>query len=187
MRSSFCTIALSARFLMTLALCMAAGLLVAGSASSHETPAEPRIRPRPDIRERSFRLPAARVVPVVHGASVSPTALASGDFDEDGVLDLISGYTGPDGNVLTLRRGNVDSIFPYSPAARQRRVQGTFSDEPFLPSARVFQAPVRPDFLVTGDFDNDGPRCCVLHNMYVCCFFSTQSSNSLSPMTIESF
>ncbi len=185
MRSIFCTIALSARLLLAVALCVATGFLGIGTpASSSETaaavdgdnvvalsekplelagvdtePAAPRTRPRPDIREGSFSLSVAREVPLGHALDAGPAqaiALASGDFDEDGVADLISGYTSPDGNVLTLHRGNVDSIFPHSPAARQRRVEGTFSDEPFLPSVRVFQAPVRPDFLAAGDFDNDG-------------------------------
>src|SRR5206468_11622684 len=31
---------------------------------------------------------------------VQPTALASGDFDEDGVPDLISGYIGPSGGII---------------------------------------------------------------------------------------
>ena len=53
---------------------------------------------------------------------VRPTALAAGDFDGDGVTDLVCGYTGLDGNFVTLHRGNVDAIFPHSSAARQRRL-----------------------------------------------------------------
>src|SRR5438128_2207192 len=52
---------------------------------------------------------------------VQPTALASGDFDEDGVADLISGYVSPSGGIITVYRGNVDSIYPNSAEARQRR------------------------------------------------------------------
>ena len=141
MCSISCAIALSARLFLTVALCIATVFLGAGTPASSA--------------EGSFRVPAARELPLDAGPAQA-VALASGDFDEDGVADLISGYTSPDGNVLMLQRGNGDSIFPNSPAARQRRLQGTFSDEPFLPSVRVFQAPVRPDFLVAGDFDNDG-------------------------------
>jgi 6-phosphogluconolactonase (cycloisomerase 2 family) len=85
-----------------------------------------------------------------------PLTLASDDFDEDGVPDLIIGYVGPDGGILTLHRGNVDSIFPNSLEAQQRKAIGTFTDSPFLPQARVFAMPETPDFLGTGDFDNDG-------------------------------
>jgi len=87
-----------------------------------------------------------------------PTALASGDFDEDGVPDLISGYATAEGGVLTLHRGNVDTIYPHSPSARQRRVEGSFSDAPFLSPAKPFELNSTPDFLGAGDFDNDGHR-----------------------------
>src|SRR5688572_18546541 len=40
-----------------------------------------------------------------------PLALASGDFDENGVPDLVSGYLGPGGGILALHRGSVDSIY----------------------------------------------------------------------------
>ena len=40
--------------------------------------------------------------------------------------------------------------------ARQRRLEGTFTDVPFLPQARVVALPVAPHFVATGDFDADG-------------------------------
>ena len=85
-----------------------------------------------------------------------PTALAQGDFDGDGVPDLVVGYAGSASSFVTLQRGNVDSIYPHSPAARQRKAEGRFEDQPFLTPAAVFDAPVAPDFLGAGDFDNDG-------------------------------
>jgi hypothetical protein len=86
-----------------------------------------------------------------------PTGLASADFDEDGTLDLIAGYRrAAGGGAITLHRGNVDSLFPNSPEARQRRAAGQFTDAPFLPAAHVFDIPVAPDFLGAGDFDADG-------------------------------
>src|SRR5438128_3875110 len=50
-------------------------------------------------------------------AHAQPLALASGDFDEDGVPDLLSSFTGsagvsPASGIITLYRGNVDSIYP---------------------------------------------------------------------------
>ena len=47
-----------------------------------------------------------------------PLTLASGDFDGDGVPDLVSGYVGFSGGMLGLHRGNIDSLFPHSPEAR---------------------------------------------------------------------
>jgi parallel beta-helix repeat protein len=85
-----------------------------------------------------------------------PLAMATADFDEDGVPDLISGYTGAGRGILALYRGNVDSIYPESPEAEQRRASGTFSASPFLSTARVFETTGAPDFLGAGDFDADG-------------------------------
>jgi hypothetical protein len=69
-----------------------------------------------------------------------PLALASADFDEDGVPDLISGYAGPRGGIITLHRGNVDSIYPNASEARRRKANGAYTDSPFLAPARVFGA-----------------------------------------------
>ena len=84
-------------------------------------------------------------------SSAKPLSLASADFDEDGVPDLVSGYAASDGSgAVTLHRGNVDALWPYGAAVR--------NGEPpaFLPQARVFTLPEAPDFLGAGDFDADG-------------------------------
>src|SRR5438876_2251583 len=49
---------------------------------------------------------AQRVLAATGG--VQPLSLASADFDEDGMPDLISGYGGGNGGILTIHRGNVD-------------------------------------------------------------------------------
>lgn len=85
-----------------------------------------------------------------------PLSLASADFDEDGVADLISGYAGQNQGVFTLHRGNVDSIYPNTLEAKQRKAEGAFSDSPFLSPAFVFAAAEDVDFLGAGDFDGDG-------------------------------
>src|SRR5437588_5055882 len=84
-----------------------------------------------------------------------PLSLASADFDEDGVPDLVSGYSYNGQGIVTLLRGNVDSIYPNAPEAKQRKTNGTFTDAPFLSPARVFGAPVVADFIGAGDFDGD--------------------------------
>jgi len=86
----------------------------------------------------------------------SPLAMASADFDEDGVPDLVSGYSVSGGGILILHRGNVDSVYPNAPEAQQRRATGVFTDAPFLSPARVFDLPVAADFVGAGDFDADG-------------------------------
>ncbi|MGH9838271.1 MAG: hypothetical protein ACREEM_05760 [Blastocatellia bacterium] len=90
-----------------------------------------------------------------------PLSLASADFDEDGVADLISGHAHAGGGLLTLHRSNVDSIFPRNPGARQRRDQAITSDDsqaPFLSPARVFEMAEAPQLIGAGDFNNDGHR-----------------------------
>jgi len=85
-----------------------------------------------------------------------PTSLASADFDEDGVPDLVTGYSSSGGGLLALYRGNVDSIFPNALEAKRHEAEGSFVDSPFFPSARVFEGPEAADFIEAGDFDGDG-------------------------------
>lgn len=89
--------------------------------------------------------------------AVQPLSLAAADFDEDGVPDLISGYAGPRSGIVTMLRGNVDSLFPNAPEAQRRKAEGEFTESPFL-SPAVFWLPEFPDFIGTGDFDADGHR-----------------------------
>src|ERR1700691_5478834 len=79
-----------------------------------------------------------------------PASLASGDFDEDGVPDLVAGYSTGNGGIVSIHRGNVNALWPYGPALRS----GT--PPSFLPDARTFALPESPDFIATGDFDADG-------------------------------
>ena len=79
-----------------------------------------------------------------------PLALTTGDFDEDGVPDLISGYAASKGGVISLHRGNIGALWPYGEALRNGPPAA------FLPEARVFALPEAPDFVATGDFDGDG-------------------------------
>ena len=85
-----------------------------------------------------------------------PTALAQGDFDGDGVPDLLVGYAGESGDFLTMQRGNSAAVIADPVAARERRTAGTFTALPFRTRAVLFEAPGRPDFVGVGDFDNDG-------------------------------
>lgn len=85
-----------------------------------------------------------------------PLSLASADFDEDGVADLIAGYQSPDGRgIVVVHRGNVDAIYPNAPEAQERKANGTFTDAPFLSPALVYAAPEAIDFVGAGDFDGD--------------------------------
>jgi hypothetical protein len=79
-----------------------------------------------------------------------PVSLNSGDFDEDGVPDLVAGYSTGSGGILSIQRGNINALWPYGDAARSGPPPS------FLPQARTFALPESPDFIATGDFDADG-------------------------------
>jgi len=89
-------------------------------------------------------------------AALRPSALASADFDGDGMPDLAVGYEGAEVGAVVLYRGNVDALFPDSPEARQRRDAGAFVGHAFLPGARTIDLPFAVDLLGAGDLDNDG-------------------------------
>lgn len=95
-------------------------------------------------------------------SDAQPVSLAAADFDEDGMPDLVTGYELPSGGMLTLHRGNVDSVYPTTEAARRRRAEGTFSDVPFLSPGHTVDVDSAPDFIETGDFDADGHQDIVL-------------------------
>ncbi len=98
-----------------------------------------------------------RLVEALEQNQVQPLSLASADFDEDGVPDLIAGYEAADGQgVIALHRGNVDAIYPHSIEAQERQAKGMYADAPFLSPARVFSAPAGVDSIGAGDFDGDG-------------------------------
>src|SRR5439155_16493744 len=77
--------------------------------------------------------------------------LATADFDEDGVPDLVAGFAAPGGGLLVLHRGNVDALFPNAPEARGRDQKA-----PFLPGPEPINIPAVPEFLGAGDFNADG-------------------------------
>ena len=86
----------------------------------------------------------------------APLALTTGEFNEDWIPDLLSAYASESGGILTIHKGNVDSIHPNAAEARQRKAAGLFTNAPFLSPARVFTLPAKPDFIEVGDFDADG-------------------------------
>lgn len=86
----------------------------------------------------------------VADASTNALSLAAADFDEDGVPDLVCGYRSLGEGLISLHRGNVDSIDANSPEARERKAAGTFTDALFFPDVPMHEVPEAPDFLAVG-------------------------------------
>ena len=78
-------------------------------------------------------------------------ALASADFNEDGVPDVIAAYPAPRGGVLVPYRGAQERHSVVTSGAK-RPVRA----EPFHPASPAIEVAAAPDFLGAGDFDADG-------------------------------
>jgi hypothetical protein len=90
---------------------------------------------------------AADLVELATEGGARPLSLASADFDGDGLIDVVSGYQFATAARIVLHRRNSESLNPHG------RQDAAFA---FHPDARVFDVRAEPDFLATGDFNEDG-------------------------------
>ncbi|QYO64256.1 FG-GAP repeat domain-containing protein [Leptolyngbya sp. 7M] len=82
---------------------------------------------------------------------------ATADFDNDGMPDLVIGHKVGKEGYFSFVRGNVDSVFPNTPEAKERLAKGVFTSAPFIGPARVIKLDgLVPDYFAAGDFDADG-------------------------------
>lgn len=111
----------------------------------------------PDGRQIPSRFAGPdRAVARLKARSANPRSLASADFDEDGVPDVVAGFADGTAGIFTLHRGNVDAVFPNTSEARKRAAEGTLVEAPFLPDVDAFETPEPADYIGAGDFDADG-------------------------------
>jgi hypothetical protein len=94
-------------------------------------------------------------VSALQGGTAVPTALANADFDADGAVDVVAGYSTGNGGAIVLFRGNKDAFSPTNPALYPKAIQGSIAPT-FLSKAQAFSVPESPDLLATGDFNRDG-------------------------------
>ncbi|HLQ49845.1 MAG TPA: hypothetical protein VK129_00025, partial [Terriglobales bacterium] len=93
-----------------------------------------------------------RVASAFATSQVQPLTLANGRFyEEDGIEGLAVGYATSSGGAVAIYRGNLDAFAPQSEESFLAIGQGRFP-APFLPNARLFELPQRPDFLAAGNF-----------------------------------
>src|SRR5881628_2257652 len=98
-------------------------ITIAASAQQRQRLNQPVIRrsdgesdPRLRLRH-GFELPLDPAVrQVVAAGFTEPVALAAGDFDEDGVPDLITGYRSLGRGLLTLHRGDPAALSSLPPS-----------------------------------------------------------------------
>ena len=86
--------------------------------------------------------------------AAQPRTLSSGDFDHNGTPDLVAGYSFNGAGMVTLQQGNPDAFAPTDDSVFVRMQEG-YNPQSLLPVSDVYQVPVSPDFLVTGNFTND--------------------------------
>jgi hypothetical protein len=102
------------------------------------------------------RFDAARDLAGARGEAApggSLVAMAAGDFDRDGVKDLVCASSS---GQVSLWKGNADVFHPFEEAARRHRADGTYTDAPFVATSASFSLPITPDFVGSGDFNGDG-------------------------------
>jgi len=150
------TRALRLASLLLLAMPLLAGVRLAAQAAEFGSRAEkPLVNFRSPQNVKLDYAGASKTVKTLQGGGAKPTALASADFNGDGVKDVVTGYATRDGGALTVLLGNPDAFAPIDTTLYERAMRGTIADT-FLPKAGVFVVPESPDLLVTGDFNRDG-------------------------------
>ena len=91
----------------------------------------------------------------ISGDGAHPLAMVSGDFDEDGVADLVIGYGLDDGGSIALLRGNGDAIAPQSQASWL--AAGRHEDaDPFLQPSKTVSLKTAPSLMASADVNGDG-------------------------------
>ncbi len=105
---------------------------------------------------------AAQVPPQWHslelqfeGEQPRPLTMVSGDFDGDGVADLIVGYATERGGMLTLLRGNPDAVAPRTEAGWLAAARHE-SPAPFQQTGNSIALTTQPSLMMAADVNGDG-------------------------------
>src|SRR5260370_5604555 len=134
-------------FSVVMLFCVQTALFAAGPAP--QAPQGPHIYVQDTQAVKVSHSGDADAVQALVAGQAQPLSSASADLDEDGVADLLVGYSTPTSGVVVLHRGDLDAFAPQSQASFLAIPRGDLPS-PFLPNAQAFNLPVRPHFLATG-------------------------------------
>ena len=80
------------------------------------------------------------------------TALAQGDFDKDGLPDLVIGYGLDQNGAVSILPGRPDSVYPNQKIVKKSNKDFMYGSPFDLPNAYL-ELPVIPKYMESGDFD----------------------------------
>jgi len=109
------------------------------------------------IRRKAANLPPQwrNLAVQLEGQQYHPLSIVSGDFDGDGIADLVVGYATERGGMLTLLRGNPDAISPRTETA-WLAVARHESPAPFLQAGSPLELTAQPSLMIAADVNGDG-------------------------------
>ena len=81
--------------------------------------------------------------------------MVSGDFDEDGVADLVIGYGTGNGGSIAFIRGNSEAIAPRTQAGWIAATKGEYVDA-FLQGSKPVVVKAEPSLMLSADVNGDG-------------------------------
>lgn len=135
----------SARISMSRFSCLTVAIMFCGSILTAQ-----ELKSSPQGNEY-LKLNGTFEIPAEASLRNSPAiSMIVSDLNGDGINDLITGRE----NGISIQMGDINAFAPQTQAAWEAIRDLRFLS-PFKPNSRTIELPIRPEFLLTGDFDRD--------------------------------